>query len=121
MSRKAYELTGLENPNSVSQLKAWLEDRGIEVESLGKKDVAAMIAELDKNSVDQEALDMLRLRLQMAKSSVQKVPGGGAVCLCRWQSQRAFPVLRCEPHRPLFRPTYPVTEISPQEPHLHAG
>lgn len=37
MSRKAYELTGLENPNSVSQLNAWLEDRGIEVESLARK------------------------------------------------------------------------------------
>ena len=35
MSKRAYELTGLENPNSVSQLKSWLEDRGIEVESLG--------------------------------------------------------------------------------------
>ena len=43
MSKRAYELTGLENPNSVSQLKSWLEDRGIPVESLGKKDVAAMI------------------------------------------------------------------------------
>lgn len=81
MSRKAYELTGLENPNSVSQLKAWLEDRGIEVESLGKKDVAAMIAELDKNSVDQEALDMLRLRLQMAKSSVKKYQAAER-CVC---------------------------------------
>ena len=40
MAKKAYELTGLENPNSVSQLKSWLEDRGIEVSSLGKKDVA---------------------------------------------------------------------------------
>ncbi len=29
MTTKAYELTGLENPNSVSQLKTWLEERGI--------------------------------------------------------------------------------------------
>ncbi|MCD8110261.1 MAG: DNA polymerase [Clostridiales bacterium] len=72
MTRRAYELTGLENPNSVSQLKQWLEERGIEVKSLGKKDVAAMIKDLDKNSTDQEALDMLQLRLQMAKSSVKK-------------------------------------------------
>lgn len=72
MSRKAYELTGLENPNSVSQLKGWLEERGIEIDSLGKKDVAAMIREIDKNGLDQEALDMLKLRLQMAKSSVKK-------------------------------------------------
>ena len=66
MSRRAYALTGLENPNSVSQLKSWLETRGIEVVSLGKKDVAAMITDLDRNSCDQEALDMLKLRLQMA-------------------------------------------------------
>ena len=72
MAKKAYELTGLENPNSVSQLKSWLEDRGIEVSSLGKKDVAGMIADLDKNSADGEALEMMKLRLQMAKSSVKK-------------------------------------------------
>ena len=72
MSRKAYELTGLENPNSVSQLKGWLEERGIPVDSLGKKDVAALITDLDKHSTDQEALDMMKLRLQMAKSSVKK-------------------------------------------------
>lgn len=72
MTRRAYELTGLENPNSVSQLKTWLEEKGIPIDSLGKKDVAAMIKELDKNGCDQEALDMLKLRLQMAKSSVKK-------------------------------------------------
>lgn len=72
MSKRAYELTGLENPNSVSQLKMWLEERGIDAPSLGKKEVAALIDELDRNSVDQEALDMLKLRLQMAKSSVKK-------------------------------------------------
>ena len=72
MTKRAYELTGLENPNSVSRLKGWLEERGIEVDSLGKKNVAAMIKELDKNSVDAEALEMLKLRLQMAKSSVKK-------------------------------------------------
>ena len=72
MSKRAYELTGLENPNSVSQLKGWLEERGIEASSLGKKDVAAMIDDLDKHSTDAEALEMMKLRLQMAKSSVKK-------------------------------------------------
>ena len=72
MTKKAYELTGLENPNSVSQLKSWLEERGIPIESLGKKDVAAMIEDLDKHSTDAEALEMMKLRLQMAKSSVKK-------------------------------------------------
>ena len=65
-------VTGLENPNSVSQLKSWLEERGIPIESLGKKDVAALIEELDKHSTDAEALEMMKLRLQMAKSSVKK-------------------------------------------------
>ena len=72
MTKRAYELTGLENPNSVSQLKTWLEERGIEIDSLGKKNVAALITDLDKHSMDQEALDMMKLRLQMAKSSVKK-------------------------------------------------
>ena len=72
MTKRAYALTGLENPNSVSQLKGWLEERGIPVDSLGKKDVAALITDLDKHSADQEALDMMKLRLQMAKSSVKK-------------------------------------------------
>ena len=72
MCKKAYELTGLENPNSVSQLKGWLEDRGIDIPSLGKKEVAAMITDLDSHSADGEALEMMKLRLQMAKSSVKK-------------------------------------------------
>lgn len=82
MTKRAYELTGLENPNSVSQLKGWLEDRGIEISSLGKKDVAAMIREIDKGGLDQEALDMLKLRLQMAKSSVKKYQAADR-CICK--------------------------------------
>lgn len=72
MTKRAYALTGLENPNSVSQLKGWLEERGIEIDSLGKKNVASLITDLDKHSIDTAALDMMKLRLQMAKSSVKK-------------------------------------------------
>lgn len=81
MTKKAYELTGLENPNSVSQLKSWLDERGIPMDSLGKKDVAQMIGELDKNGLDEEAMDMLKLRLQMAKSSVKKYQAAER-CVC---------------------------------------
>ena len=81
MTKRAYELTGLENPNSVSQLKRWLEERGISVDTLGKKNVEQMITDLDKNSVDQTALDMLKLRLQMAKSSVKKYQAAER-CVC---------------------------------------
>lgn len=81
MTRKAYELTGLENPNSVSQLKQWLTERGIPIDSLGKKQVAAMIKEIEKNGLDTEAQEMLRLRLQMAKSSVKKYQAAER-CVC---------------------------------------
>lgn len=81
MTKRAYELTGLENPNSVSQLKLWLEERGISVDSLAKKDVASLIADLDKHSADGEALDMMKLRLQMAKSSVKKYQAAER-CIC---------------------------------------
>ena len=81
MTTKAYELTGLENPNSVSQLKTWLDERGIPMETLGKKNVTEMISELDKNGVDAEAMDMLKLRLQMAKSSVKKYQAAER-CVC---------------------------------------
>lgn len=72
MADKAYQLTGLPNPNSVSQLKSWLMERGIEAPSLGKKEVQKLIGDLDKNGCDEEALDVLKLRLRMAKSSVKK-------------------------------------------------
>lgn len=59
--------TGLVNPNSVPQLKDYLADNGVEAESLGKKDVAAMM----KDAPDDLA-EVLSLRLQLAKSSVKK-------------------------------------------------
>ena len=67
VTKRAYELTGLENPNSVVQLKGWLGDKGMEAESLSKKAVAEMIAETDG-----EVEELLRLRLLMAKTSVKK-------------------------------------------------
>ena len=67
VTKRAYELTGLENPNSVVQLKGWLGDKGMEAESLSKKAVADMIAETDG-----EVEELLRLRLLMAKTSVKK-------------------------------------------------
>jgi DNA polymerase len=61
------EITGLENPNSVLQMKGWLSEQGVETESLGKKDVAKLIAD-----VDGEVKEALILRQQLAKSSVKK-------------------------------------------------
>ncbi|WP_409068719.1 DNA polymerase [Clostridium caseinilyticum] len=66
-TEKAYELTGLENPNSVAQLKGWLKDRGVEVESLSKKAVMDLVEETEG-----EVAEALKLRLLMAKTSVKK-------------------------------------------------
>ena len=64
---RAYELTGLENPNSVSQLKLWLKKKGLEVDSLAKDTVKdlSMKAEGDVQEV-------LKLRLATSKTSVKK-------------------------------------------------
>ena len=64
---RAYELTGLNNPNSVTQVKGWLSDHGVEVESLDKKAVKGLLPESDG-----EVLEVLKLRLLMAKTSVKK-------------------------------------------------
>ena len=70
------KLTGLDNPNSVMQLKGYLSDNGLETETLGKKDVAALL-----KAVPADMAEVLELRLQLAKSSVKKYQAmQNAVC-----------------------------------------
>ena len=70
------EITDLDNPNSVAQMKFWLAEQGIETESLGKKDVEKLM-----NEVDGDVKDALQLRQQLAKSSVKKYQAmQNAVC-----------------------------------------
>ncbi len=64
---RMFESTGLDNPNSVSQMKDWLSDKGIEAESLDKKAVKEMMS-----VADQEVADVLECRQQLAKASVSK-------------------------------------------------
>ena len=61
------ELTALENPNSVQQMRQWLSDNGVETDTLGKKAVAEML-----KTAPQELQMVLALRQQLAKSSVKK-------------------------------------------------
>ena len=78
LSDSMKKITGLENPNSVAQMKQWLSSRGVETETLGKKDAARMIADRD---MDEEVAEALKLRLQLAKSSVKKYQAmRNAVC-----------------------------------------
>ena len=66
-TKRAYELTGLANPNSPAQLKEWLEEQGTEVDTLDKKAVRALLPDAEG-----DVLEVLKLRLLMAKTSVKK-------------------------------------------------
>ena len=65
---EAILLTGLENPNSPVQLKGWLMKQGIEVDSLAKKNVEALMDEVANLDVKR----LLELRQAMSKTSVKK-------------------------------------------------
>lgn len=70
------EKTGLENPNSVSQMKGWLSDNGVETETLDKKAVRELLPD-----ADEDIADVLTCRQQLAKSSVSKYTAmSNAVC-----------------------------------------
>ena len=76
LSTKMQELTSLENPNSVQQMKQWLSENGLEDDSLGKKEVAAIL-----KTAPQPLAEVLSLRQQLAKSSVKKYQAmKNAVC-----------------------------------------
>ena len=76
LTARMQKRTGLDNPNSVVQMKDYLTQNGMEVDSLGKKDVAAMI-----KTAPEDLAEVLSLRLQLAKSSVRKYQAmQNAVC-----------------------------------------
>lgn len=76
LSHKMQELTGLENPNSVMQMKEWLSNNGLEMDSLGKKEVAAVL-----KTVKEPLKTVLELRQKLSKSSVKKYQAmENAVC-----------------------------------------
>ena len=76
LTARMQDMTNLDNPNSVQQMKSWLSDNGMEMESLGKKEVAAAI-----KTAPQDITDVLSLRQQLAKSSVKKYTAmENAVC-----------------------------------------
>lgn len=67
---KMQELTGLSNPNSVAQLKAWLSARGLEFPALGKPEILDYLN--SESTIDPVVEQVLRGRLMLAKSSVKK-------------------------------------------------
>ena len=76
LSAAMQELTELENPNSVQQMKQWLLENGVETDSLDKKAVAGLLQE-----APEPLRTVLTLRQQLAKSSVKKYQAmENAVC-----------------------------------------
>ena len=76
LSAKMQQLTALENPNSVQQMKEWLTKHGLEVDSLDKKAVKELL-----KTAPPELAEVLELRRQLAKSSVKKYQAmQNAVC-----------------------------------------
>ncbi len=76
LSAAMQELTELDNPNSVQQMKQWLADNGMETDSLDKKSVAALLKD-----ASEPLKTVLTLRQQLAKSSVKKYQAmENAVC-----------------------------------------
>jgi DNA polymerase len=70
LSDKAKGLTGLENPNSVAQLKQWIEDNSdLELENLNKLTVAEVLADKDEKTAIKE---VLKIRQELGKTSVKK-------------------------------------------------
>ena len=75
--QRAKELTGLENPGSVNQLKAWLADQDMPMDSLARKIVQEKAAQTDGI-----VAELLNLRLELSKTSVKKYEAM-ARCVCR--------------------------------------
>ena len=75
--QRAKELTGLKNPGSVNQLKAWLADQDMPIESLARKIVQEKAAQT--NGI---VAELLNLRLELSKTSVKKYEAM-ARCVCR--------------------------------------
>lgn len=68
LHKKAKDITKLDNPNSLIQLKKWLSNKGIEADELSKENVEELIEKVK----DKEAIEVLKLRLELSKTSVKK-------------------------------------------------
>ena len=84
--KRAQQLTGLENPNSPIQLKEWISSKGVEMDSLAKAEVAAVM-----DTATGDVKEVLELRQLLSKSSVKKY---AAMECCRCSDGRAHGLLQ---------------------------
>ena len=66
---EAQQITGLKNPNSLAQLKPWLQSHGLPVDSLRKDDVSSILGDPD---ISDEVRRVLEIRQTLSKTSVKK-------------------------------------------------
>lgn len=66
---EARRLTGLENPNSLAQVKRWVQGRGYDVSTLRKDDVTEL---LERDDLDDLTRRVLEIRQELSKTSVKK-------------------------------------------------
>ena len=97
-------ITGLENSNSVQQMKEWLANHGVEANALDKK----AVKELIRNSDNQTVQTALMLREEISGNAERSLQGR--------QGSRHVPVLRCQPFRQMGRSANPAAE--PPQNHL---
>lgn len=85
LTRRMKEITELENPNSVTQMKRWLAEKGLETDTLGKKKLAELMKTAPK------PLEcVLELRRQLAKSSVRKYQTMESAVCADWRARGMF-------------------------------
>ena len=69
LTQRLKELTGLDNPNSAIQMKKWLADRGIKLDSLAKKAITEVQAATDDDPIAREATE---LKASLGRTSIKK-------------------------------------------------
>ena len=99
LSKQMKRLTGLDNPNSVQQMKGWLSQHGVETDSLDKKTYRGAVPTA-------AACQVLRKEIHHHEEC----------CLCRPSCQRDIPILRCESHRAIFQQEHSAPK-SASKPH----
>lgn len=78
LTDEARKLTGLDNPNSMTQVKNWMQKRGYDIDTLRKDDVTTL---LDSDKLDPAARRVLEIRQELCKTSTKKyVAMQGAAC-----------------------------------------
>lgn len=81
IKERMQDYTGLYNPNSIIQLKEWLDKQGVDIPALDKKAVTDYLRTTKENNENYRVVKALELRLQLARSSVKKYQAmENAVC-----------------------------------------